>query len=232
MKSFQFMENMCTIRLKENATNFKESLKNTVDCQQQIINDFLQEMNPNIQNEQEIIRKACSFEKHIMKCNENINREIQRCLIGQERDVMNITLKTMRAAVDYVCYNDGERIALFLDNDGWECVLSQMNNIYTCVREKLASVESLALEELSSIGFSDDVCKIVNDIPHCVVEYTGKCNDSTPSDILDSLHKHILKMTPCWQGNSAPTQLFHSSYLLVHLLTLVTAALFAANILV
>lgn len=63
----------------------------------------------------------------------------------------------------------------------------------------------------------------------CVVKYTEKCDDPTPSNILDSLITQMLKVTPCLQTSSAPsTGILH---LLPHLLTLMAAALMAANIL-
>ena len=71
----------------------------------------------------------------------------------------------------------------------------------------------------------------VNAMHQCVVEWTEKCEDSTPANILDSLITQMLKVTPCKQTSGATTLFASAHDLLPRMLTLFAAALTAANIL-
>lgn len=71
----------------------------------------------------------------------------------------------------------------------------------------------------------------LNAMHQCVVKHTEKCEDPTPANILDSLIIQVLKVTPCWQTSGAETVASQSQYLLSDTLTLMAAALTAANIL-
>ena len=73
----------------------------------------------------------------------------------------------------------------------------------------------------------------------CIVKATVKCKDPTPANVLDSLFIQMRSVTPCPYEESesvlnatgnAPSS-FHLSHFLPHILTLLSAALTAANIL-
>lgn len=233
-------EERCRTDVGEDALNdIKESITNFTVCVQRLVkwNKLQHEINRSIpRGELDLVfRKYCGRRKRLTTCLEDVYTKLQRCMNDQEKQDLNITRKAIDAGIDFVCHDDGDRIALFMAENGEECVTSQKDNISACVTEKISEIKDAkqGFQDLSLAVFTinEDNCKKANVIHQCIVEYTEKCEDPTPSNILNSLIEQVLKVTPCWQTSSAPTLLSYNSYLLPHLLTLVAAALTAANIL-
>ncbi|XP_045600946.1 27 kDa glycoprotein [Procambarus clarkii] len=230
----------CRATVGEDAVNdIEESGSNLGDCVGRQINwSKLQvEINRSIpRGELDLVfKKYCGRRDRLMACAEALFTKLERCMNERELRDLNITRKAIDAGIDFICHNDGDKIALFMAEEGEECINSQKDKIQSCIEEKVPDLEETQSDPLS-IGINDLVineenCKKVNAMHQCVVKYTEQCEDPTPSNILDSLIMQILKVTPCWQTSSAPTFMSPTQYLLPHLLTLLAAALTAANIL-
>ncbi|KAK8725502.1 hypothetical protein OTU49_017486, partial [Cherax quadricarinatus] len=216
----------------------EESGSNVGECIGKHINwDKLQhEINKSIpKGELDLVfKKYCGRRDRFMACVEDFFTKLKRCTNEQEQRDLNISRKAIDAGIDFICYKGGDRIALFIGEDGEECIKSQKDNINTCIEEKVPDIEEGKSNPLGInirlLSINEENCKKMNDMHQCVVKYTEKCNDPTPSNILDSLITQVLKVTPCWQTSSAPT-LSSTQYLLSPMLTLLAAALTAANIL-
>lgn len=69
---------------------------------------------------------------------------------------------------------------------------------------------------------------------NCIVTATNDCDDPTPANILDSLITQAMKVTPCHHEKTTSSSsgfYNHFRLLLPHFLTIVVAALTAAQIL-
>ncbi|XP_068226840.1 27 kDa glycoprotein-like isoform X2 [Palaemon carinicauda] len=230
----------CRTRVGEQAVkDIEESQKNILPCITKIIKwDKLQhEINKSIPNGQLdlVFKKYCGRRESLMQCVEDMFAKLDVCMDEQERHDLNITRAAIDAGLDFVCYKDGDRIALFMGEKGGECVKSQRDNIQNCIEEKVPKVKEIEDDPFSisinELTINEENCKKVNTMHQCIVEWTEKCEDSTPSNILDSLIVQILKVTPCRQTSGATTLFASAHELLPRMLTLFAAALTAANIL-
>lgn len=182
-----------------------------------------------------VFKKYCKKRDAFMACAEDVFAKLERCTNEQEKQDLGVVRKAIDAGIDFVCHNDGDRIALFMAEKGVDCLKNHSESIKVCVEEKVPEIKEL-IEDADSINLarftlSEENCKKLNEAKECVVKYTSKCDDETPANILGSLITQMLKVTPCSQASSASALLSHTQYLLPHLLTLVAAALTAANIL-
>ncbi|XP_042857311.1 27 kDa glycoprotein-like [Penaeus japonicus] len=182
-----------------------------------------------------VFKKYCGRRESLMACVEDMFTSLERCMNDQERKDLQIARKAIDAGIDFVCHKDGDRIALFMAEKGEECLVSQKDNIKECVEEKIPEVKE-AEQDINFISpetftINEANCKKLNAMHQCVVKHTEKCEDPTPANILDSLIIQVLKVTPCWQTSGAETVASQSQYILSDTLTLIAAALTAANIL-
>ncbi|KAK7075560.1 hypothetical protein SK128_027793 [Halocaridina rubra] len=182
-----------------------------------------------------VFKKYCGRRERLMVCVEDMFTKIEACMNENERRDLNVTRAAINAGLDFVCHNDGDRIALFMGEKGEECIKSQRDNIKECVEERVPEVKDVKEDPLSinldQLLINEENCKKVTAMHHCVVEWTEKCDDSTPANILDSLITQVLKVTPCKEVPVTPGPLSAARDLVPCMLTLFGAALTAANIL-
>ncbi|XP_064084954.1 27 kDa hemolymph glycoprotein-like [Macrobrachium nipponense] len=223
----------CRTRVGEQAVkDIEDSQKNLLPCITKIIKwDKLQhEINRSIPRGQLdlVFKKYCGRRDSLMECVEDMFTKLDVCMDERERQDLNITRAAIDAGLDFVCYKDGDRIALFMGEKGGECVKSQKDNIRNCIEERVPEMKEAEADpfaiSINKLTINEENCKKVNTMHQCIVTWTEKCEDSTPSNILDSLIVQILKVTPCKQTSGATT-------LLPWMLMLLGAALTAANIL-
>lgn len=182
-----------------------------------------------------VFKKYCKKRDKLVACAEEVFTKLERCTNDQEKQDLNVTRKVIDAGIDFVCHNDGDRIALFMAEKGEECLKNHSKDIQKCIEDKVPEIKK-SKENPDSINIetftiNEENCKKLDAMQQCVVEHTSKCDDETPSNILGSLISEMLRVTPCSQTSSASTLLSHTQHLLPHLLTLLAAALTAANIL-
>ncbi|KAK4316051.1 hypothetical protein Pmani_012756 [Petrolisthes manimaculis] len=180
-----------------------------------------------------VFKKYCKKRAAMVMCIENFFSSIEVCLTDKQKEDLNVTRRAIDAGIDFICYKEGDHIALFMAEQGKECVEAHMDSIGKCIGERVPDIKNSTNNpnsiDMASLAISEESCKKLNAMHGCVVKYTELCDDPTPSNILDSLITQMLKVTPCWQTSSAsPAGVLH---FLPHLLTLMTAALMAANIL-
>ncbi|XP_042217752.1 27 kDa glycoprotein-like [Homarus americanus] len=231
----------CRLNVGQDAVDdIKESFSNLTLCIGQHINmnKLRHEINSSIpRGELDLVfKKYCGRRDPLMGCVEDASAKIERCASEPEQRDLSIIMKAIHAGIDFVCHNDGDRIALFMAEMGEDCIKNQMDNITECIKEEVPEIKDAAKNHMKSyenFALDEENCKKVNSMHHCVVKNTMKCSDPTPSNILDSLITQVLKVTPCWQTSSAyqGTGMSPTQYLLPHVLTLLAAALTAANIL-
>lgn len=223
---------------KEAVDDIKNSVQELYECVGRHINfnKVQKEVNQSIaKGELDVVfKKYCKRRSRLMACAEDVFTKLERCADEKQKQDLNITRRVIDAGIDFVCHNDGDRIALFMAEKGEECLTNHSKSIGECIENKIPKIKNYAKDnemDITSFTINEENCKNLHTIQECVVTYTSKCDDETPANILGSLITQMLKVTPCSQANSASTLLSHTQHLLPHLLTLLAAALTAANIL-
>uniref|UniRef100_A0A0P4W5V1 Uncharacterized protein n=1 Tax=Scylla olivacea TaxID=85551 RepID=A0A0P4W5V1_SCYOL len=223
----------------EAVEDIKNSVGELMECVQKHINfnKLEEEVKVSIvKGELDVVfKKYCKRRSRLMACAEDVFTKVERCADEKQKQDLNITRRVIDAGIDFVCHNDGDRIALFMAEKGEECLKNHSKNIEECIEDKIPRIKEYKNDhdgiDITTFTINEENCKNLYGIQDCVVKHTSKCDDETPANILGSLISQMLKVTPCSQTNSASTLLSHTQHLLPHLLTLLAAALTAANIL-
>ncbi|KAG0712806.1 hemolymph glycoprotein [Chionoecetes opilio] len=233
-------EERCRVTAGDEALkDIKDSFGELVVCVQKHIkmSKLEREVNVSIARGEldKVFKKYCKKRDKLVACTEDVFTKLERCTNEQEKQDLNVTRKVIDAGIDFVCHNDGDRIALFMAEKGEECLKQHYEDIQQCTEDKVPEIQKFKNNsksiDIELLTINEENCKKLDVLHECVVEYTSRCDDETPANILGSLITQMLKVTPCSQTSSASTLLSHTRYLLPHLLTLLAAALTAANIL-
>lgn len=55
-----------------------------------------------------------------MACAEDVFTKLERCTNDQEKQNVNVTRKVIDAGIDFICHNDGDRIACKYEGWFWD----------------------------------------------------------------------------------------------------------------
>lgn len=128
----------------------------------------------------------------------------RNCLRTKDQPSLDITLEMIDAAIDFMCHNRGDRIALFMAENGMDCVENHRESIMKCVNSSVPELFNKR-EQYSNIHlivFSAENCRKGEAIRVCVEKSLLKCPDPTPSNVVNSLLLSMQNATPC-KGSSA-----------------------------
>lgn len=64
---------------------------------------------------------------------ENFTQVIEPCLTPQEVDGQKTFVKIFKNLLNFVCYKDGDQIALFIAEKGPECFNERKDDLITCM---------------------------------------------------------------------------------------------------
>lgn len=154
----------------------------------------------------EVFKKYCRRSPILKTCVNNFTTAIEPCLEQKERENKRIVLNITESLLNFICYKEGDRIALFIAAGGPDCFQSKQQEIQDCVNTTFGSYIPTAdpttgamptLESLPSLIFDDKECTDMNNLQHCIVRELEKCSDPTPGNIMESIFRFIKKVTPC-----------------------------------
>lgn len=103
---------------------------------------------------------------------------------------------------------------MFIAEGGVECLTSKQEEIQQCANSTMgqaisntnktlanaggaAGLADFNLENFSVLTFDERECGDIKRLQDCIVKELNTCKDPTPSNIVESLFKFIIKMTPC-----------------------------------
>merc|ERR1712223_510549 len=139
-------------------------------------------------------------------CLKDFLKASRRCLKTEDKPSLDITLRMIDSAIEFMCQNDGDRIALFMSENGWDCVQDHREDIMKCVNSSVPELFNTNAQKYSNIHhliiFSPQNCRRGEAIRVCVENSLLKCKDPTPSNVVNSLLQSMQKATPC-KGSSA-----------------------------
>ncbi|XP_035740399.1 27 kDa hemolymph protein-like isoform X3 [Vespa mandarinia] len=154
----------------------------------------------------EVFKKYCRRSSILKTCVNNFTTAIEPCLEQKERENKKIILNITESLLNFICYKEGDRIALFIAAGGPDCFQSKQQEIQDCFNTTFGSYIPTAnpttgamptLESLPSLIFDDKECTDMNNLQHCIVKELEKCSDPTPGNIVESIFRFIKKVTPC-----------------------------------
>ncbi|XP_058800783.1 27 kDa glycoprotein-like [Phymastichus coffea] len=162
----------------------------------------------------EVFKKYCHKKPILKGCVTNFTDAIEPCLDPVERENKKIVLNITEKILNFVCFKEGDRIALFIAAKGPECFQAKTQAIMDCgnstygkyskdlpmnPEQGLAGLTTSlsGIKDLPSLVFDQKTCTDMNTLQGCVVNALEGCEDPTPANLLDSIFNYIKKVTPC-----------------------------------
>uniref|UniRef100_A0A1B6D3A7 DUF19 domain-containing protein n=1 Tax=Clastoptera arizonana TaxID=38151 RepID=A0A1B6D3A7_9HEMI len=157
-----------------------------------------------------VFRKYCKKTPVLRNCINNFTTAMEPCLDPNEKDTKKIVANITNALISFICFKEGDRIALFIAEGGPECLSDKNETIQQCLNatyNKHFSADLSPLNDLPGFSIGKKECLEINTIQTCVVKELEKCSEPTPANIIDSLFNFVRKVTPC--ANYKPPPLGH-----------------------
>lgn len=147
-----------------------------------------------------VFRKYCRKSPQFQQCVTNFTALIEPCLNEEEKENKDLIQNITDSILKFVCFKEGDRIALFIAEGGPECLSANQDAIQTCANQtftKNLPKETLSVDNLPSLVFGEEQCRDMTDLQDCVVKALETCSEPTPANIVDSMFNFVRKMTPC-----------------------------------
>lgn len=154
-----------------------------------------------------VFRSYCQKTPKLKKCVSDFTAAIEPCLEASEKENRKILLNITDSLLNFVCFKEGDRIALFISANGPECLQSKQKEIENCVNITFAKyIPPMDANNGSFIGLNridhllvlgSKECGDISTVQSCIVKELEKCSDPTPANIVDSIFNFILRVTPC-----------------------------------
>ncbi|RZC34399.1 DUF1397 domain containing protein [Asbolus verrucosus] len=147
----------------------------------------------------EVFGKYCKKYPEIHQCLEGVTDKVRPCLDLNEQDTLNKTLEIVQELKEFVCFKDGDRIAMFIAEGGVECMESKKDQLQECANKTIGAriPTDMSMNSLPRFLFSERDCSDFDKIRSCFNVELEKCKDSTPANIVDAFFKFLKKHMPC-----------------------------------
>ncbi|EFN65230.1 Interferon-related developmental regulator 1 [Camponotus floridanus] len=152
-----------------------------------------------------VFKNYCNKRNILRACVNNFTNTVEHCLDEKERENKKIVLNITDSLLEFICYKEGDRIALFISAGGPECFQSKQGAIQNCANNTYGgyipktdpSNNFIGFDSLPSLTFGTKECRDITSLQACVVAELEKCPDPTPANIMDSIFNFVRRVTPC-----------------------------------
>ncbi|XP_033223570.1 interferon-related developmental regulator 1 [Belonocnema kinseyi] len=152
----------------------------------------------------EVFKKYCQKTPILKQCVLDLTTSLEPCLEPLERANKPIVLNITNSLLDFICFKEGDRIALFISAGGPECFQAKQSQVQQCLNstygesiESAANASSVSDMVLPLFVFNHKACSDLVRLQECVVKELETCEDPTPANIADSLFTFVRRVTPC-----------------------------------
>ncbi|XP_050682167.1 27 kDa hemolymph protein-like isoform X2 [Leptidea sinapis] len=150
----------------------------------------------------EVFKKYCDKTPSFKSCFHNMTEVAQECLSEEERGNVKIIHNISEQLAEFICFKEGDRIALFISENGPECIQEKQEDIRSCVNSTVGSEinfdqNNITADSLPLISFGKRECTKYIELQKCVVSALETCSAPTSANIVEALFKFVLKATPC-----------------------------------
>ncbi|XP_014274289.1 27 kDa glycoprotein [Halyomorpha halys] len=149
-----------------------------------------------------VFKKYCHKTPVLRSCITDLLDGFQGCLKPEERGDVYVLQNITNSLLNFVCFKEGDRIALFIAEGGPECLNDKMEKISACVNSTVNAAKgnlNVSTEEMPDIVFDSEKCGYFTQVQKCVVQVLEECSEPTPANIIGSLFDFVRKSTPCKQ---------------------------------
>ncbi|CAG4941440.1 unnamed protein product [Parnassius apollo] len=179
--------------------NFSKCIQDLVDFS--VLNGEIEEAKPNGQVD-EVFKKYCEKTPLFKNCVRNMTESVKPCLTPDERANLKTVHNVSEQLAEFICYKEGDRIALFIAEKGPDCVMEKETLIHECVNKTFGTAynfdpKNFSADSIPQIAFGEKECNQLTELQTCVVAALETCPVPTSANIVESLFKFVRKATPC-----------------------------------
>ncbi|KAJ2938251.1 hypothetical protein O0L34_g17593 [Tuta absoluta] len=150
----------------------------------------------------EVFKKYCQKTPEAKQCFKDMAESVKPCFKLDEQKNMQVVYNISEQLAEFICFKDGDRIALFIAEGGPECIQDKQELIQDCVKNTFGDEynfdpNNVTASAIPEINFGEKECKQLNDLQLCVVSALEKCAAPTSANIVESLFKFARQATPC-----------------------------------
>nr|AAV91444.1 hypothetical protein 31 [Lonomia obliqua] len=168
--------------------NFIECVKGLFDINQ--IKNEIEAAKP-VGALDEVFKKYCAKSPQLNGCIDALFDGVTPCVPTENRGHIATAKNSTRQLIDFICYKDGDRIALFIAEGGPECMGQSTESVKQCfakVQENKDEIKNYSDEEK---------CAKFDEVSTCVGDRSGEVFHPTPGIMAESLFRFIRKGLPC-----------------------------------
>ncbi|XP_045764579.1 27 kDa hemolymph protein-like [Maniola jurtina] len=150
----------------------------------------------------EVFKRYCQKTPQFKTCFKNITDTIKPCFSVEEQKNLKTVYNVSEQLAEFVCFKEGDRIALFISENGPECIQEKQAEIESCLNSTFGAevrfkTDNMSLDNIPKINFGEKECNQLGELQICVVSALETCSAPTSANIVESLFKFARKATPC-----------------------------------
>ncbi|EDV45434.1 27 kDa hemolymph protein [Drosophila erecta] len=146
------------------------------------------------------------FEKYCLRlpqaktCLKNFNDALLPCLTTDEKSHNAMLQRIADKLLEFICYKNGDQIALFIAEEGPECLEQSRDGIANCLNSSFAGYLPKAFStewDMPQLVLGPRQCVDLYTFETCTVGLLEKCKTITPSNIVESMFRYVRKESSC-----------------------------------
>ncbi|CAB3243320.1 unnamed protein product [Arctia plantaginis] len=150
----------------------------------------------------EVFKKYCDKTPQFNECFRNMTETVKPCFTTEEQENFKIIYNVTDQLVEFICFKDGDRIALFIAEGGQECFQDKQEGLQNCFNQTLdaqtqSDLKNITIDSDFKLEFKEKQCNQMTEMQKCIVSALSSCPKSTSANIVDSLFNFIRSATPC-----------------------------------
>ncbi|XP_063621256.1 27 kDa glycoprotein-like [Cydia splendana] len=187
----EYVTKLCTKSgAEDKVPQVLDAIENFEKCSVSLFKDevLLEEVATAIRNNDlnGVFKKYCARTGRLAACTYSLIDSVGLCVAGADLPAAHNFIDQL---LGFVCHNDGERIALFIQEGGPQCFQQNVGSLNGCAAK--------VLSEIDGVQPVKERCTNFDDLSKCLVETVSTCSPAAPGDMMRALLAHVRQATPC-----------------------------------
>lgn len=148
-----------------------------------------------------VFESYCLRLPNVTNCMQDFNAALLPCLSREERAHNSMVQEIIKQLLEFVCYRNGDHIALFIAEQGPECLEQHKDNVGACLQKTFGHYMPAQLNvsqlEIPELVLGTKQCVELHEFEGCVVRHLETCENITPSNIVESMFRYVRKKSTC-----------------------------------
>lgn len=151
-----------------------------------------------------VFEKYCKRMPQAKACINDFNAALIPCLTREEKSHNTMMRRITDKLLDFVCYKDGDQIALFIAEQGPECLQQSRDGIGNCFNATFSGYLPKELtpnwtsgSDLPHFVLGPSQCLDLYEFETCTVKILERCENITPSNLVESLFRYVRRESSC-----------------------------------